>query len=110
MHIYKCVHAVGQCDSCNVCTHAPSREGEESPNSIYIASRKVCCTILRQCSVKIRRRSLTYLILDIEKQYIYTSFSVIAVNNETRPIVYSETATFVLLIKWCKMNGFEVNI
>lgn len=83
---------------------------EESPKSIYIASRKVCCTLLRQFSVKIHRRSLTYLKLDIEKQYIYTLFSLIAVNNETRPIVYSEPAIFVLLIKWCKMNGSEVNI
>lgn len=67
-------------------------------------------TLLRQCSVKIHSRSLTYLTLDIEKQYICTLFCVIAVNNERRPIVYSEPATFVLLIKWCKMNGSELNI
>ena len=72
VHFYKCVHAVAHCDSCNVCTHAPSREGEESLNGIYIALRKVRCILLRQCCVKIHRRRQTYLKIDIEKQNIFT--------------------------------------
>lgn len=71
MHVFKCVHAVANCDSSNVCTHAPSREGEESLNSMYIAWRKVCFILLRQCCVKIRRRNLTYLKLDIRKHNIF---------------------------------------
>lgn len=72
VHVYKYAHAVAQCDSCNVCTHAPSREGEESLNTMYTASRKLCFILLRQCCVKICRRSLTYLKLNIEKQNIFT--------------------------------------